>query len=313
MNHLSDLQRLGGDYLPAKSRLCEDGILQVSGPDARAFLQGQFTADLRPLDAARGTPTAWCNAQGRVLWVAWVLTLEEAVLLVLPREEIERLQKRLRLFILRAKVTLLDLSPTWSVLGIESDSPQPAPLTELLTHAPGTIASADTLLAYRLPGSAPRALVLGPQAALEGFWTRSELPERTSTEWAARDIALGLPRIDASTSEHFLPQQLNLDQLNGVSFEKGCYPGQEIIARLKYRGQVKARLRAGQSAAQPTAGGKLYTLAGGTGRAAGEIVRTAKVDAGWVFSAVIDNKAENTLCLDSPTGPVVHLAPYHGG
>ncbi|MSQ69193.1 MAG: folate-binding protein [Gammaproteobacteria bacterium] len=312
MSNLAGLQRLGAPLLPAKSQLTDEGILQIAGADARAFLQGQFTADLRPLDAARGTPTAWCNAQGRVLLVAWVLTLGDAVLLVLPRGEIERVQKRLRLFILRAQVTLLDLSQTWSVLGVETNTPQPPPLSDLLTRAPGTTASADTLLAYRLPGSAPRALVLGPQAALDDFWARCALPVCTPNEWTARDISLGLPRIDASTNEHFLPQQLNLDQLNGVSFDKGCYPGQEVIARLKYRGQVKARLRAGQSATQPTAGGKLYAPDGGAGRAAGEIVRAAAVAEGWVFSAVIDNDAALTLCLESPTGPVVGVAPFSG-
>ncbi|MEN9704440.1 MAG: hypothetical protein RLZZ393_319 [Pseudomonadota bacterium] len=180
------------------------GVLLVAGPDSRRFLQGQLSNDLDRLDAAPGLRAGLHTPQGRVIAVLQLLPAGEDVLLVLPRELAPVVASHLRRYILRAKVRIEDLSDRQPVCGIEAGN------VRILTATPATDAAA---------------------------------PDRTGSAeaWHARDIALGLPQVYAATSGTFIAQMLNLDHVEGISFTKGCYTGQEIIARAHYRGRVKRR------------------------------------------------------------------------
>ena len=290
--------------------LPELGAVRVSGADASAFLQGQLTADLRRVSPTQAALAAWCNPQGRALFLMQLLGTADGFLLVLPADDIERFVKRLRMFVLRAKVTVDDLREQWAVAGIFGIT-EPAP-AQVIEAAAFTTASADGIYACRLPGAAPRTLVLGEASALQAWLTPLAVPPCGATDWWALDAQQAQPRIDATTAERFIPQQLNLDRLGMMSFDKGCYPGQEVIARLKYRGTVKARLRSGQAPFALSPGARLYAPGAGGGQSAGEVLNVVPVADGVVFTAVVDLNAVGTLHANTPDGPALTIAPDPG-
>lgn len=291
--------------------LPELGVVRVSGVDAQTFLQGQLTADLRKITPTRAALAAWCNPQGRALFLMPILGTAEGFLLVLPAADIERFVKRLRMFVLRAKASVEDLGERWAVAGVMGTDSR-APLAELAPAAPYTAAGGDGWRACRLPGEPPRVLLLGEAPAVTAWLESSALALITASDWAAQEVLSGQPRVDGATAERFIPQQLNLDRLGMMSFDKGCYPGQEVIARLKYRGQVKARLRAGTSPVELSPGTRLYAPGASGGQSAGEVLNVVPVAAGFVFSAVIDLNTAGELHAHTPDGPTLTVAPDPG-
>lgn len=281
---------VGAAYQAALSGL---GVVRVTGEEARSFLHGQLTTDLRKTTANQATLAAWCSPKGRVLFLMQLLYVGETFLLVLPRSEIAALLKRLKLYVLRAKVGLEDLSTEWSVMGIAGPT---------VTKT----AAADDIFGMPLQGTAALQYFIGPHAAVIEYWAQSGLPRVDETRWAAAEILAGLPAISGATSDRFLPQELNLDELKALHFDKGCYPGQEVIARLKYRGQVKARLQQGRTAAGVAAGDRLYA---GSGTAVvGEVVRVAPLDGASIVLAVLNLDATDTpVRLRSPEGPLIQF------
>ncbi len=193
--------------------------LLAGGEDAESFLQGQLTMDLRGLGARQQRLTAWCNAKGRVWAVLRILRCAQGFVLLLPSDQIEDFERRMRLFVLRAKV---DFSrPELIVQGhVGADAP-----TDWVCEDAGCW------------------LPLGPGQALSLL--REPLPAQAA-DAGARFKALrllgGEPQINAATREKFLPQSLGLEALDGLHFNKGCYVGQEIVARVHYRGRAPQRL-----------------------------------------------------------------------
>ena len=280
------------------------GVVRVSGPDARAFLQGQLTADLRKLSPAAGALAAWCNPQGRVLFLAFLAMQGDDFLLFLPSSEIERCVKRLRMYVLRAKVTVTDLQAEWCVAGLLAN--------DAGDGAAFTSKPVAELLWLSLPG-AGLSLLAGPKADVEAWLAREAHLPVTELDWNARALEAGLPRVEGPTTERFLPQQLNLDRLGVMSFDKGCYPGQEVIARLKYRGQVRQRLRIGSSASALQPGQRLYRAEAGAGQNAGEVLQVVAVDGIWRCTAVIDIDCTEPLFAEAPGGIRVDFAPPSAG
>jgi hypothetical protein len=287
------------------------GVVKVAGEDARNFLQGQFTADIRRITPAQGCIAAWCNPQGRVLFLMQILAVDDGFLLVIPRSEIERLLKRLRMFVLRAKVSLEDWSVVWAVAGVAAEH-APEPVGACLPESVGSTCSLSPLLAVRLPGATARCWLLGPEASVQHWLSESGLGTASADDWWADDAALALPRIEGASSERFLPQQLNLDRLGMMSFDKGCYPGQEIIARLKYRGQVKARLRSGETTATLASGARLFVPGTGSGQSVGEVVSATTLGERTVFTAVVDLEVAGELRANAPDGDPVRVSADSG-
>lgn len=201
------------------------GTIACRGPDALRFLQSQLTAEVMSLAADRVQPAAWCSPQGRVLAVLWLLRNGDGALAVLPRTLAPAVAEGLRRFVLRSRVAVTDESEQLAVAGLVGD-------LQALPTPPDGVALA------RLP--ADRALLVGPPATLDAFC--ASLPHGGPDAWAALALRQGEPVVMPSTREVWIPQMLNLDILGAVSFTKGCYPGQEIVARAHHLGRVKRRM-----------------------------------------------------------------------
>ena len=213
------------DATPAAPRaLTALSVLSVSGRDAASFLQGQLTNDVQLLADGR-TQLAACNTpQGRVVALVRLRRVGDVIHALLPSELAGPLATRLRRFVLRARVELVvrpDLRVAWIATGGVEALP-PGAVT--FQHAPGRLAVAATDEAWT--AALGRAFPNEPAA---------------TADWVAADIADGLPQVFAATSEAFVPQMLNLDLLDGISFRKGCYTGQEIVARTQHLGRIKRR------------------------------------------------------------------------
>jgi folate-binding protein YgfZ len=250
-------------------RLPDLGVIRLEGPDAPGFLQGQVTADLRLLEPGQAAQAAWCSPQGRVIALLRLLRLEGGLLCVLPRELTADVAARLARFVMRAKVSISDESGVLAVAGV---SGTPAAL-------PASAADLDVL-----PLPAERALVVAPAARIESALAVE--PAEPAAAWEAACIRLGEPEVYVSTSESWVPQMLNLDLLGAVSFRKGCYPGQEIVARTQNLGRIKRRLfRYRASGNELPAPGDVLLL----GEAkVGEVVRSARHDDAAELLAVVN-------------------------
>ena len=204
------------------ARLNRYGLLSVSGPDARDFLHAQLTNDVQNLPPERALLAGWCSAKGRLLATLLVIPAPQGFLLQLARDLAPSVVRRLALFVLRAKVKLADESDAWAQFGVW-DARAPA----AVTWEAGAVS---------VPVGETRYLRLEPAAAA------SSVANADEEDWRLQEIRAGRPLITAATQDRFLPQMVNLEQLDGVDFRKGCYPGQEIVARAQYLGQVKRRM-----------------------------------------------------------------------
>ena len=215
------------------------GVLRARGADAGAFLQGQLSNDMNLLLAERSLLAGYHNPQGRVIALLRLLRLAgDDVLAVLPRELAARVAQRLAKYILRAKVKLADESAGWTVTGVLAHGASSA-LPALPATANGAARLGESL-AVRVAAEPARWLLLSPAGvppALSGC--AAAAPEN----WQRLAVAAGEPQVYAATSEEFVAQMLNLDVLGAIAFDKGCYTGQEVIARAHYRGRVKRRLQ----------------------------------------------------------------------
>lgn len=225
--------------------LTELGVLRVQGPDAVRFLQGQVSNDTLRLNLQASLLAGYHNAQGRVIALLHLLQLApEDILAMIPRELAPGVVTRLGRFVLRAKAKVTDDSASWQVRGLVAPSPAsqaqsaapPLPLPDELLGQAVT----DGLVTTSVGRTRPRWLIVSAQGTSDPL---SGVARADSMLWRALDIEDGLPQVHASTSEAFVAQMLNLDALDAVSFDKGCYTGQEVIARAHYRGRVKRRMQ----------------------------------------------------------------------
>ena len=213
-----------------RARLSRYGVLSVSGDDARAFLHAQLTNDIQGLAADRAVLAGWCSAQGRLLATFLVIPAPQGFLLQLARDLAPTVAKRLGMFVLRSKVKVADETATWVQDGLwDADLQQP------------DVAWKEGVATVRV----------GERRYVQLGATIGEQPNATEEEWVLGEIRAGRPFISSATQDKFVPQMVNLEKLGGVDFQKGCYPGQEIVARAQYRGQVKRRMVQMQGAAQP--------------------------------------------------------------
>lgn len=203
------------------ARLNRYGLLSVSGMDARDFLHAQLTNDILNLASDRAALAGWCSAKGRLLATFLVIPAREGFLLQLSRDLAPALAKRLAMFVLRSKVKIADESERWAQFGVFDAPP------------PGVRWEGDTV---SVPVDGKRYLRLEPAAAASLACALDE------DAWYLEEIRAGRPLITTATQDQFVPQMVNLETLGGVDFRKGCYPGQEIVARAQYRGQVKRRM-----------------------------------------------------------------------
>jgi hypothetical protein len=202
------------------------GALRIRGEDAVRFLQGQVSNDVMRLTAEHSVIAGYHNPQGRTIaLLRLILVAPNELLAVLPRELAQVVAGRLAKFILRAKVTIDNASDTVRVRGLVGETPDARAAT------PG---GGSTLV--RIADAPTRWLGIYPAGEVA-------LPTGDRERWRSFDIAEGQPQVYAATSEEFIGQMLNLDALGAIAFDKGCYTGQEVIARAHYRGRVKRRMQ----------------------------------------------------------------------
>jgi hypothetical protein len=206
------------------------GILRFTGTDALSFLQGQLSNDTQRLSDNTPLLAAYSSAQGRVLALIYLLPHSSGVAAILPREILAPTLERMRKFILRAKVRIEDASETLVVAGQFGAYPA----------ADSRYVESDGVGTAPVGHDRNRRWIIGPpdKIAAADAATLMRFEER----WRLADIRAGLPQVYAATSEAFVAQMLNLDLLDGISFTKGCYTGQEIIARTQHLGRIKRRL-----------------------------------------------------------------------
>jgi folate-binding protein YgfZ len=218
------------------------GVLRVRGADVVSFLQGQLSNDIALLGPGRSLLAGYHNPQGRVIALLRLLQLApDDLLAILPRELIGVVVQRLGKFVLRAKVKLADDTAAWTVTGLMGCVAGGAPSFAQQLPAPvNGVTRIDASLALRVAEEPARWLLVSPLAQPPPVSGCSPVGVQV---WQRLAIAAGEPQVYAATSEAFVAQMLNLDALGAIAFDKGCYTGQEIIARAHYRGKVKRRLQ----------------------------------------------------------------------
>ena len=224
----------------AAAELRRFGLLSCTGDEAREFLHAQLTSDVSALQADRARYAGWCSAKGRLLASLLVVPHAEGFFLQLSRDIAPATTKRLSMFILRAKVKLADASEAWVQIGLWG-SQAAAQLAALGFETPAAdlaITRAGDALAVRV--AAQRFLLLAP-AGQRGRFLEA-LGDGGDEAWALEEIRAGRPHVVRETQDQFVPQMVNLERLGAVDFHKGCYPGQEIVARTQYRGILKRRM-----------------------------------------------------------------------
>jgi len=229
------------------------GVLRIRGADAERFLQGQLSNDLARLEREGALTAGFHNPQGRTIALLRLLRVNAGdILAVLPRELAESVAARLGRYVLRAKVQVTDESAAWRVRGIVQEA---AP-GGIVMRVAGGRGPTEAGSAASVPAVQPSEATLArwislmpaadarPTADAKPTAGRGTAPESDARRaWRLLDIAAGLPQVYARTSEQFVAQMLNLDLIDAISFSKGCYTGQEVIARAHYRGRVKRRMQ----------------------------------------------------------------------
>ena len=222
------------------------GLIGVAGADADTFLQGQLSNDIRALTPTHSQLSSHCSPKGRMLALFRVVRHGEGIWLQLPRERVAEAIKRLRLYVLRSKVTLEDLSDGPVRIGL-AGAGTPRELERLglpLPAGDNDVASADGVRVLRLPSPVPRFALIADCERQTAIWEALEPGSTWGDEdaWALLDIRAGIPSVYTATVDAFVPQMANLQLIDGVSFTKGCYTGQEVVARMQYLGKLKRRM-----------------------------------------------------------------------
>jgi folate-binding protein YgfZ len=294
-------------------------LLKLSGEDAVSFLQGQVTNDIKQLNGSNSQYAGYCNPKGRLLALFLAYAHEGNLYLQLDARLAEAITKRLRMYVLRSKVVVEDVSASTVRMGIAGKNADTA-LTGLfstLPSAPHEFASSDNGVLIRLPGPVPRYELIVDASHAQSVWEqlKSQLKPVGKSAWEWLEIQAGIPDIQPSTQEEFVPQMVNLDALDGINYKKGCYTGQEIVARTHYLGKVKRRTQLAHLSGdtQPKPGDDVVIE--GASEAVGKIVRSAPSPAGG-YDVLTELRLEslNAGTLSCNGSPLVlsHL-PYSLG
>lgn len=237
------------------------GVIAARGEDAAHFLHNQLTQDFALLDMQHARLAAFCNAKGRMQasMLGWKTSTEE-VLLVMRADLLPQTLKRLSMFVLRAKVKLSDATAEWTVQG------RLAPDTE--TSVPWQLNHDNAVWSVQLYPAAgtSRRLILTPAN------TQTQDTGLLMDDWLLSEVLSGVGDVQAATFEAFVPQMLNYESVDGVNFKKGCYPGQEVVARSQFRGTLKRRTYVASSSQPLQAGQEIFNSNDAT-QPAGQVVQ----------------------------------------
>ncbi len=291
-----------------RCRLEEQALLAVTGTEAADFLHRQLSSNIVDGPTGRGALSAYSDPRGRVLAIPRVLTCSDGFILQIPVDRVEAIRERLAKFVLRSDVQLEVLDERYGHFGVAGQNASVA-----LAGAAGTlpqgaaegVVTDSGAIVVRTEGPRPRWLIHGPAGAVADFWQSLEGHVRDAgpNQWRLLDIEAGIPSIGAATAGQFVAQMLNLDRLGAIDFAKGCYPGQEVIAKTHYLGRLKRRmyvLRLGD-APLPDAGEAVYAGDAAIGTC---IDAAPHPEGGGLGLAVLrTDSTEGALKLGAPDGP----------
>src|SRR5712692_1353859 len=293
------------------------GILQFGGEDAGSFLQGQLSCDVEKVGLRSSTYVAYCSPKGRMLANFLLWREETGFFMALSRDIAPAVQKSISRFVLRSKVKVSDASEGLVLTGAAGQQADHA-LRGVFSDFPGKpdevsrqpdVGTVIKLKDGRFVLASAPSSISALRRRLEGF-----LKPVDARAWRWLDIRSGLPRVTAATQDQLLPQMANFELLGGVNFDKGCYTGQEIVARAQHLGRVKRRMFLANVAAAAAAGDELYSEDLGD-QASGMVVNSeASLDGGHDLLAVVQtaSRDSSTVHLKSPSGPALRFLrlPY---
>ena len=295
------------------------GIIDARGEDALSFLHNQLTNDVQHLDGASARLAGYCSPKGRLLASLLLWRAGDGVRLLIAQDLRAAIQKRLSMFVLRAKVSLTDVTEELAVIGLAGEVRHAlAPIFEALPDGVHVQADGPAGSLIRVPDALGRVryLWIGTQAQIATHLSQldSQLMRGSPALWDWLDIHAGEPRITHPVIEQFVPQMVNFEVLGGVNFRKGCYPGQEVVARSQYRGTIKRRMTLAHidtALEQVGASNELFHSAD-PGQPCGQIVNVAAAPSSGVDALVEIKLAaleSGSVHLRSADGPALHFLP----
>lgn len=324
-NGAAELKSMGSATIMAD--LSHFGLIRFSGEDAQSFLQGQLSCDVAELDGSTAVYGSYCNPKGRMLASFLIWKDHGGFIMQLPRELQAGIQKRLSIYVLRSRVRLADSGDALIRIGLSGEQAQ-ALVLEAVNEVPSMkegvpsklgAVQGDSAVVLRL--AADRFELVTSMEQAPGLWDRLRhvaMPVGASC-WSWLDIRAGIPVITSATQEQFIPQMVNLEAIGGVSFRKGCYPGQEIVARTQYLGKIKRRMYLANirphSASSPVAAGDELFAAEMGEQPAGMIVNAAPSPGGGVDAlaviqiAGLEEGREGKIRWKSPDGLPLAFMP----
>ncbi len=306
---MSSAPALASTWLEGVCALPHLGVIRAQGEEAAKFLQGQLTQDFMVLPAGRARLAGYCSAKGRLLatFVAVRLAADDFALVV-SADLLAPTLKRLQMFVLRAKVKLTDATPAFELCGLAgaaaraalavSSQHLPEPWTDRVDGPTHNVAL------YPAEG-VPRALWLAPAGT-----SAPQAAALSHEAWLASEVASGVVTLTAPGVEQFVPQMLNYESVDGVNFKKGCYPGQEVVARSQFRGQIKRRTFLADADAPLAAGQEVF--AAGEDQPCGLVAQAApspQVPGRWVALASLQVLAVDAGAALSAGGVPLRVAP----
>lgn len=301
---------------------CSDlGVLRFTGEDARDFLHNQLSNDVNALQDGQSRLAAYCNPKGRTLAVVRLFLDGDAIMMLLPRDILEAVAKRLRMFVLMSKVTIEDVSDEFVIMGLAGEA-----AAEKLSNVVGKLPTEDSGVSHtagvtivKLPQHQSRFLLIATAESAIELWQQLKgiATAVGHAAWQLLDIHTGQPQVHAQTSEAFVPQMLNMHAIDGISFKKGCYPGQEIVARMYYLGKLKRRMYFAHTQADvcPVAADPLFAADSDSGQGAGQVVTASPAAEGGydlLLVCPVSIVDSGPIRLGSANGPEVEIRqlPY---
>ncbi len=300
------------------SLLADLSLIQVSGNDAANFLHNQLSNDVEHLAENEARLAAYCTPKGRMLASVFFWKTSGDIFLQIPSSVQPSIQKRLQMFVMRAKAKLVSVTDQYAMLGIGGATAGrtlqqwfpslPENTNEKKDNESGTLIRSADAFGY------PRYQWIMKTAILENHWDslQESLRPVSSEVWRRGEILAGIPRIIEKTQEQFVPQMVNFELIGGVNFKKGCYPGQEIVARSQYLGKLKRRMSIAKVATLEIQAGMDVFSANDSSQPCGMIVNSEpngnKTSICLVELKVADQEAGN-IYLGSGSGPILEFLP----
>lgn len=288
------------------------GCISVTGEESQSFLQNQLSNDIKDVSEQRSQLNAYCTAKGRALALLRVFQFQDSYFMQLPVGQIEATLKRLQMFVMMSKVTLQEATDQFVAFGLSG-----ANATQLLQNIVNDppqqndhCITSESLVTGKISGPQPRYIIAGNYEHVTDAWNQLKTQATVCGNhvWSYLDIQAGIPQIYTNNSEEFVPQMLNLHSVDGISFQKGCYPGQEVVARMHFLGKLKRRMYLAHVDTDqvPQPGDLIFTEDSQADQGIGRVVQSQPAPGGGVELlavlqiAAADDKPAHLHSMDGP-------------